>query len=136
MFASVGQLLAGRLMDRYGGRKPLLALVAGIAATSLLTAVLAHSLVGLFVCGITGITLAWALSVAYPVLVREVCVAREHGRMLGLLYLGWSTGMLIGTQAGGFLVNLGDGVPFVVLGAANVLLLPLALRLVRDRSCA
>ncbi len=136
VFASVGQLVAGRMMDRYGGRKPLLVLVAGIAVTSLLTAMLAHSLVGLFVCGITGITLAWALSVAYPVLVREVCVPREHGRMLGLLYLGWSAGMLIGTQSGGFLVDLSDGLPFLVLGAANVLLLPLALRLVRDRTRA
>jgi len=131
VFASAGQLVAGRLMDRYGGRKPLLVLVAGIAVTSLLTAVFAHSLVGLFVCGITGITLAWALSVAYPVLVRETCTSREHGRMLGLLYLGWSGGMLLGTQAGGFLVNLSDGLPFLVLGVANVLLLPLALRLVR-----
>lgn len=131
VFASIGQLATGRLMDRYGGRKPLLVLVAGIAAVSLLTVAFTHSLVGLFICGITGVTLAWALSVAYPVLVREMCRGHEHGRMLGLLYLGWSGGMLLGTQTGGYLVNLSGGLPFLVLGAANVLLLPLAIRLAR-----
>lgn len=129
--SSIGQLLAGRLMDRHGARRPLAVLVAGIAAVSLSTAALTGSFIGLFACGVTGVSLAWALSVAYPVLVKELCPGPEHGRMLGLLYLAWSAGMLLGTQLGGLLVGWGGGVPFLVLGAANLLILPLAVRLVR-----
>jgi len=131
IFASVGQLVAGRLMDRYGGKRPTLVLVIAIAAISLLTVVLGHSVAGLFFCGITGVTLAWALSVAYPVLVQETCAPRQHSRMLGLLYLGWSAGMLLGTNLGGVLVEYNSGLPFLVLGGLNLMLVPVALSLVR-----
>jgi MFS family permease len=136
VFSSVAQLVAGRLMDRHGAKGPLAVLVVGIAGSALLTVPLAESLIGLFFCGITGVSIAWALSVAYPVLVRETCPKPEHARMLGLLYLAWSVGMLVGTQLGGFLVDWGGGVPFLVLGVANVLMVPLALKLLRDRQGA
>ncbi|MHB0876521.1 MAG: MFS transporter [Anaerolineae bacterium] len=129
--ASVGQLLAGRIMDRRGGRGALVALVAGVAATSLLTAFLTDSLVGLFACGVVGITLAWALSVAYPVLVSDFYPVHEHGRTLGLLYFAWSVGMLVGTQAGGLLVGVSAGLPFLAIGLAGAAAIGLALLLVR-----
>jgi len=129
--ASIGQLLAGRLMDRHGGRAALVIMVAGIATTSLLTAVLSRSLWGLFACGVVGITLAWALSVAYPVLVNGLCPISEHGRALGLLYVAWSAGMLLGTQAGGRLVNISSAAPFLAIGLVDLVAVALALLLAR-----
>ena len=131
VFASAGQLLAGRLMDRRGWRAPLVALVAAIAAVALLTALLSQSLWGLFACGVAGITLAWALSVAYPVLVSDLYPIGEHGRTLGLIYVAWSLGMLAGTQTGGRLVSVSPGLPFLVIGLANVVAVALALMLAR-----
>lgn len=134
--ASVGQLLAGRIMDRYGSRRALVALVTAIAAAALLTAAVTNSLWRLFVSGVVGTTLAWALSVAYPLLIREFFPAYEHGRTLGLLYLAWSVGMLAGTQLGGALVGVGAGLPFVVVGMANVGATLLAISLIRQPGVA
>lgn len=134
--ASVGQLLAGQIMDRHGGRKALVVMVAGIAATALLTAALTGSLVALFACGVVGITLAWALSVAYPVLVSEFYPVQEHGHTLGLLYFAWSVGMLLGTQAGGQLVSFSAGLPFLVIGVADAGAVVLALLLIRRPGAA
>lgn len=120
LFASASQLLTGRLFDRYGGKRLTVILIAMIAAVSLATAFLTGSLVGLFACGIMGIGLAWSLSVAYPVLINELMPPAEHGRALALLYVAWSVGMLVGTQTGGWLVDVACGLPFAVIGLANL----------------
>lgn len=140
LFASVSQLLTGRLLDRYGPRWVVIMLTVLVAATCFVTSRFTGSLAGLFVCGIIGIGLAWALSVVYPVLVNELCPREEHGRTLGLIHMAWCAGMLVGTQAGGRLVEIDSGLPFLAIGGLNLLAIAgavtLAPRLRRARELA
>jgi len=129
LFASGCQLLVGRICDRYGRKRLVVGLTAGIAAIGLATALLADSLVGLYVCGVLGAGIAWSLSTVIPGLVSDVSPREEHGRALGLMHIAWSAGFLVGTQTAGWLVDVASGLPFLILGLANVVTVVTALRL-------
>jgi MFS family permease len=131
VFASLCQLLAGRLCDRFGRRVPVVVSCALIAAISLATAAFTGSLVGLYVCGILGVGFAWSLAVAVPGLVTDVAPPEERGRTLGFTHVAWYAGMIAGTQAAGWLVDYGSALPFVIMGLLNAVSVLLALALVR-----
>jgi len=121
VFASLCQLLSGRVCDRYGVRWPIVILTVLLASISAITSLFTTSLPGLFVCGILGAGIAWSLSVTIPGLVNHISQPEEHGRTLGFTHVAWSAGMVVGTQVGGWLVEVSSGLPFLVMGLFNVL---------------
>ena len=139
LFASACQILVGRVCDRCGRKRMVAGLTAGIAAIGVATAVFSDSLVGLYVCGILGAGIAWSLSTTIPGLVSDVAPREEHGRALGLMHIAWSAGYLVGTQTGGWLVDVASGLPFLLMGLLNLVAVGAALRLAprleRARAC-
>ncbi len=129
LFASGCQLISGRVVDRFGVRRPIVVLTSLIAGMSLVTSLFAQSLVGLYVCGILGAGIAWSLSVTIPGVVNGIVPRAEHGRTLGFTHVAWSAGMLTGTQIGGLLVDVNSGLPFLVMGLFNLVAVGSALAL-------
>ena len=74
------------------------------------------SLVGLFVFGTALTTTAWAVSTLVPSLIAEVAEPEEKSRLVGLGHTAWSTAMVVGSLAGGLLVEVDASLPFF-LGA-------------------
>ena len=131
LFASACQLLAGRLLDRFGCPTLVVVLTAMLSGLSMVTAALTGSLVGLYAAGIVGAGIAWALATATPSVITELAPREEHGRTLGLTQVATSAGMLLGTQVGGWLVDTGAGLPFLIIGLANLVMVPSAVALGR-----
>ena len=115
--AVCGQLLTGVLRDRYGRFWPLLIPAAGIVLSAALLGFYIDSLVGLFVFGTALTTTAWAVSTLVPSLIAEVAEPEEKSRLVGLGHTAWSTAMVVGSLAGGLLVEVDASLPFF-LGAA------------------
>ena len=110
-------LLTGVLRDRYGRFWPLLIPAAGIVLSATLLGFYIDSLVGLFVFGTALTTTAWAVSTLVPSLIAEVAEPEEKSRLVGLGHTAWSTAMVVGSLAGGLLVEVDTSLPFF-LGAA------------------
>jgi fucose permease len=73
-----------------------------------------QSLPGLFVAGTAWTMSAWALSTTMPPLIHELGVGRDDGRLVALMHLLWSAGMLSGTVAAGALVDWQPAAPFAL----------------------
>jgi MFS family permease len=131
LFASICQLLAGRLLDRFGCRRPTIVMTAALGAISVLTAFFSRSITGLYICGVLGAGIAWALATATPSLITRIASPEEHGRALGVAQLFTSAGSLLGTQAGGWLIGVGGGLAFLLLGLANLAMTAAAVSLGR-----
>jgi MFS family permease len=125
------QLLTGRVADRVGRRAPVVLLTSLIVVAAVLTGLFAGSVPGLYASGILGACAAWSLSTLMPGLIKELSEAGEEGRTLALTHLVWSTAMLCGSLAGGALIALGNGLPFLLVGALNVGAVGLAVALLR-----
>lgn len=119
-FASVCQLAAGRLLDRYGRTGPTVVMTVGLGAASVVTAIFADNMAGLYVCGVIGAGVAWALATATPSLITSMSTREEHGRTLGLTQVATFLGSIFGTQIGGWLVGVHSGLPFLLLGIGNL----------------
>lgn len=130
------QLLTGRLLDRVGFRLPVLLTVTLLLAVAFLTALVATSVVGLFVTGVVGAAAAWSLATAIPGLVRQMADEAEQGRVLGATELVWSFSMMAGNLLGGQLVEWNAGLPFLVAGLVLLPVIPMALRLFQTRQSA
>ena len=128
------QLLTGRIADHVGRRRPAVVLSALIALTAILTGVFAGSVPGLYLFGILGACAAWSLSTVMPGLIKDVSAPGEEGRTLALTHLVWSTAMLLGSLAGGWLVAFGSGLPFLLIGIVNVASVVIALALLRQEA--
>ncbi len=129
LFASACQLMAGRVADRWGVRVPVVVLTCLIATFSVLTGLFSDSIVGLYVLGMLGAGAAWSLSVTIPGVVHGIVPKEEHGRTLGFTHVAWCTGSLIGTQVGGWLVDVNSGLPFLIMGALGLLAIAAAVGL-------
>jgi len=125
--ASAAQLLAGRAADRYGHRLPTLISFSGLIVASLGLALFAQQLWGVFVFGVLGIAMAWALASLLFVLVSDGVAQAEHGRAFGLLHATWSIAMISGALLGGALTYMAPGLPFLAAGVLNILSIMLAL---------
>jgi MFS family permease len=117
--AAAGQIVTGRLSDRVGRGPPVLALGALLPLAALAMGLSAGSFEALFAAGVFATAVAWSISVTFPPLVRDLAPEGEQGQALGLLHLLWTAAMLIGTLAGGRLVEADPGLPFLLGAALN-----------------
>jgi MFS family permease len=72
-----------------------------------------------------GVSAAWALSTLLPGLVSVAAEPHIRGRVFGMLFLLWTTGMILGTLLGGALLEVELRLPFLIVGLLNVLALAL-----------
>jgi MFS family permease len=125
IFASLTQLLAGRLADRKGVRLPT-QIAFGVILTAIVGTILtAQSVWGLYVFGALGVGAAWALSTLLPGMVTFAAEPEIRGRLFGLLHLLWTGAMILGTLLGGELLEVDVRLPFAVVGVLNVIALAL-----------
>ncbi|MBN2392865.1 MAG: MFS transporter [Anaerolineae bacterium] len=125
IFASLTQLLAGRLADRRGVRLPT-QIAFGVILTAIAGTILtARSVWGLYIFGALGVGAAWALSTLLPGMVTFAAEPEIRGRVFGLLHLLWTGAMILGTLLGGELLEIDVRLPFVVVGVLNVIALAL-----------
>ncbi len=128
IFASLTQLLAGRLADRKGVRLPTQIAFGVILLAIVGTILTAHSVWGLYIFGALGVGAAWALSTLLPGMVTVAAEPEVHGRVFGLLHLLWTGAMILGTLLGGALLDIDVRLPFAVVGVLNVIALALTVR--------
>lgn len=131
VFASLTQLLAGRLADRKGVRLPTQMAFGVILIAIVGTILTARSVWGLYIFGALGVGAAWALSTLLPGMVAVAAEPEAHGRVFGMLHLLWTGAMILGTLLGGTLLEIDVRLPFAVVGALNVVALALTTRFFR-----
>jgi MFS family permease len=129
--AAIGQYIAGHAADRWGGLWPSLISFVLVVVCGVAIFVAADQMWVLFVGGVLSIAAAWALSTMLFVWVADRVPHADHAPLFGLLYAVWSVSMVIGSLAGGWLVELQPGLPFGVLGLSNVLGIILIIRFYR-----
>jgi MFS family permease len=127
VIASAAQLLAGRAADHFGHRWPTLIGYGLLALAALGLAAFAGQLWGVFVFGILGIAVAWALAALLFCLVSDGVPRVEHGSTFGLLQATWSIAMMGGAMLGGALTRVSPGLPFLVAGLLNSISIVLTL---------
>lgn len=125
IFASLTQLAAGRVADRYGVRLPTQLAFCTILLAIAGTILTVHSIWGLYIFGTLGIGAAWALSTLLPGMVTSAAEPEIHGRVFGGLHMVWTTAMMLGTLLGGTLLEIDMRLPFMVVGVLNILALAL-----------
>jgi MFS family permease len=116
--ASAAQLATGRQIDRLsrqgGPRRLVPPLTLAILCSAAAAALASRSLAGLFIAGTAWAMSAWGLSTTMPPLIHELGAGRDDGRLVALMHLLWSAGMLSGTLAAGVLIELHPAAPFVL----------------------
>ncbi len=125
--ASAAQLLAGRAADRFGHRRPTLIGYSALIVAALGLAATAGQLWGVFLFGILGLSVAWALATLLFCLVSDGVPRAEHGRAFGLLHATWSIAMMCGSMLGGALMRIATGLPFLGAGLLNIASIAVAL---------
>jgi MFS transporter, DHA1 family, inner membrane transport protein len=127
IFASLTQLLAGRIADRYGARLPT-QIAFGFILVSIVGMIFtAQTLWGLFIFGTLGIGAAWALSTLLPSLVVTAAEPEIRGRVFGILHFLWTIAMALGTLLGGSLLEINVQLPFMIVGILNIIALALTI---------
>lgn len=134
ILASLTQLLAGRVSDRWGVRLPTVLAFMTILVAIGGTFITAHSLWGLYIFGALGVSAAWALSTLLPGLVSLATGPDIHGRVFGMLHLLWTLAMALGALLGGALLEIDIRLPFVVVGLLNGIALALTVPFFRMKS--
>jgi MFS family permease len=125
IFASLTQLAAGRLADRYGVRLPTQMAFGTILIAIVGTILTVQSIWGLYIFGTLGIGAAWALSTLLPGMVTSAAEPEVHGRVFGGLHTVWTIAMMLGTLLGGELLEVDMRLPFMVVGVLNIIALGL-----------
>lgn len=125
IFASLTQLLAGRVADKIGVRLPTQVAFGFILLSIVGMIFTAHMLWGLFVFGTIGIGAAWALSTLLPGLVITAAEPGIRGRVFGMLHVLWTIAMAFGTLLGGNLIEVNIQLPFMIVGVLNIIALGL-----------
>lgn len=134
IFASLTQLLAGRISDRWGVRLPTVAAFTTILLAIGGTIITAGSVWGYYIFGALGVSAAWALSTLLPGMVTVAAEPEIHGRVFGILHLLWTFAMILGTLLGGTLLEIDVRLPFAVVGILNVIALTLTVPFFRMKS--
>lgn len=115
--ASGAQLATGREIDRarrQGARRLVAPITLAILLSALGAATFSGNLLGLFVFGTAWTMSAWGLSTTMPPLIHELGQGEDDGRLVALMHLLWSAGMLTGTLAAGALVGVSSAAPFAL----------------------
>ncbi|MFZ9857955.1 MAG: MFS transporter [Roseiflexaceae bacterium] len=129
--AAIGQYIAGHAADRWGGLWPSLISFVIVVIAGVAIFVATNQTLVLFVAGVLSIAAAWSLSTMVFVWVADRVHQVNHAPLFGLLYAVWSISMVIGSLAGGWLVEIQPGLPFGVLGLSNLLGIILIIRFYR-----
>lgn len=121
IFATLTQLAAGRMADKYGVKLPtqlafgvILLAISGLILTG-------QALWGLYIFGSLGLGAAWALSTLLPGMVTSAAEPVIRGRVFGSLHLVWTFAMAVGTLLGGNLLDVDVRLPFMVVGILNII---------------
>lgn len=121
IFATLTQLVAGRMADKYGVKLPT-QLAFGVILLAILGLILTgQSLWGLYIFGALGLGAAWALSTLLPGMVTQAAEPDIRGRVFGSLHLIWTFAMAVGTLLGGNLLDVDVRLPFMVVGVLNII---------------
>jgi MFS family permease len=123
LVAAVCQLLAGRWCDRVGPRRPAMVAISIVTVSTVLTAVFANSLIGLYAFGILGAASAWSLSTTMPRFIRDIAPEGGQAALVGVAHLAWSAGMLTGSLGGGELLETRPDAPGLAFAASALLCL-------------
>jgi MFS family permease len=127
IFASITQLIAGRAADKFGIKLPAqLGFVAILIAASGFV-LIGDALWSLFVFGFIGLGAAWALATLLPSMVTRAVEPDIRGRVFGSLHLVWTIAMALGALIGGNFIEINFALPFLVVGALNLLALGLTI---------
>ena len=127
LMASLAQLVAGRSADRWGVRGPTMAAF-GVILTAIAGIILtADSLWGLYAFGVLGVSAAWALSTLLPGMVTVAAEETIRGRVFGMLHMVWTLAMMLGALLGGQFLDVNLRLPFLIVGALNVIALALTI---------
>ena len=118
--ATATQFAVGRIIDRTSVARPVRILTAGVLITAIAASLSTHSLTAFFVTGVIGTSILWGLSTTMTSLARWTVGPERQGKVLGLLHLLWSCGMLVGTAVAGALVTLEPALPFIAFGLLNI----------------
>lgn len=114
--AACFQMLTGQVCDRFGRWGPIL-VAAGIETISAFgLAFWSDSLTGLYIWGIIAAASAWSLSTTIPGLIQLIARDEEKGKLVGTTHFVWCAGMLTGNLGGGWLVERGASLPFLIGG--------------------
>jgi MFS family permease len=125
--AALAQMATGRAADRWGARWPMVIVYSALMAGILGLGAMPGQLPALFVFGTLSTAAAWSLSTLLPLLVAQVTVPHERGRVLGWIHLWWNAGMIAGAMVGGILFERWASLPFLVAGGLNLVSIALAL---------
>ncbi len=120
IFASLAQLVAGRMADRQGVRLPTQIAFSAILLAVVGTIFTAQSIWGLYIFGTLGVSAAWALSTLLPGLVTRAAEPEIRGRVFGMLQLLWTIAMALGALIGGSLLDVDFRLPFAIVGVLNI----------------
>jgi MFS family permease len=124
--ASLAQMLAGRISDRWGRRWPTLVAFGTLIVSIVGVAGFATRWWSFYTFGVLAACAAWSLSALMPGLVSDTTRVEDQGRVLGLLHVFWNAGMVVGALVGGALVEVAVGLPFFVAAALNLAAIALA----------
>lgn len=105
VLSALCQVMAGRLVDRIGPRRPVLGAVCLVTLAALAKGLLAHQLWGVVLFGMVGAGAAWSLSVTMTTLIQELSTEETKARLLGITHMAWSAGFVAGNVATGFLAQ-------------------------------
>lgn len=133
IFASLTQLLAGRIADRYGVRLPTQVAFGFILLSIVGMIFTVKTPWGLFIFGTLGIGAAWALSTLLPSLVVTAAEPEIRGRVFGILHFLWTIAMALGTLLGGTLLEVNAQLPFMIVGILNIIALALTIPFFRSQ---
>ena len=125
VFASLTQLVAGRVADRYGVRIPTQVSFVFILISIVGMIFTAQTLWGLYIFGTIGIGAAWSLSTLLPGMVITAAEPEIRGRVFGMLHFLWTIAMAFGTLLGGYLLEINLQLPFMIVGVLNIIALGL-----------
>ncbi|OIO96556.1 MAG: hypothetical protein AUK03_03820 [Anaerolineae bacterium CG2_30_64_16] len=129
--ATLAQIVVGRASDRWGSRRPTLAMFGLLLVAIAGQGVFATQLWSYYTFGVPGIAAAWSLATLLPVLVSESAVVEERGRVLGALSVLWNLAMIGGSMLGGALMDVALGLPFAIVGLLNVAAIALSVSFFR-----
>ena len=127
-------LVMGPVSDRIGRKFAVLAAVSAMLSGSVLLAVFAGSVAGIFAGGIVASIGAWMLSGQVPPLVKQLERGGEAGRMMSAVSVPWALGNLTGAQLHGLLTEGSSTSLFLVTSVVLVIALLAAYRVVSSRS--
>lgn len=131
--SALGQLVMGRMLDRYGPRWTVPVALSLVAVAAVGKGVFIASVPALVIFGLLGAGSAWAISVTMTSLVRSLSSERTRDTLLGVTHLFWSGGFLAGTVLGAAAGRPGaePGLAFLASGVGVALSLAAALVVVR-----